>query len=70
MGLEGGRIIIVTLLWSEVLGGCNTPDTIGGDRSVKVGHEIKCHNSVHCAYRVWLSNTLDSLCTPVCLVPL
>ena len=23
-----GRIIIVTLLWSEIMGGYNTPDTI------------------------------------------
>jgi len=28
-GLEGvGRIIIVTLLWSEITGGYNTPDTM------------------------------------------
>jgi len=26
-GLEGVTII-VTLVWSEVMGGCNTPDTI------------------------------------------
>ena len=37
------RIIIVTLLWSDIIGGYNTPDTdrhSGRDRSVKVGHEI------------------------------
>jgi len=28
VGLEGGRIIIVTLLWSEIMGGYNTPDTM------------------------------------------
>jgi len=31
-----GRIIIVTLLWSEIMGRYN-----GRDRSVKVGHEIR-----------------------------
>ena len=46
-----GRIIIVTLLSSGIMGGYNTPDTIveigaysrhnRRDRSVKVGHEIK-----------------------------
>ena len=36
-----GRIIIVTLLWNEIMGSYNTPDTHNGrDRSVKVGHEI------------------------------
>jgi len=34
-----GRIIIVTLFWSEIMGGYNTPDN-GRDRSVKVGNEI------------------------------
>jgi len=34
-------IIIVTLLWIEIMGGYNTPDTPGNrDRSLKVGHEI------------------------------
>jgi len=39
------RIIIVTLLWSEIMGGYNTPDTgrhSGRDTSVKVGHEKGC----------------------------
>jgi len=27
-GLDVGRIIIVTLLWSEIMGGYNTPDTM------------------------------------------
>ena len=31
-------IIIVTLLWSEIMGGYNTPDTVSGrDMSVEVG---------------------------------
>ena len=41
-----GRIIIVTLLWSEIMGGYSTPDTTV-DRSVKVGHEmLKCFETV------------------------
>jgi len=27
VGVRAGRIIIVTLLWSEIMGGYNTPDT-------------------------------------------
>ena len=27
-GLERGRIIIATVLWSEIMGGYNTPDTM------------------------------------------
>ena len=27
-GLRVGRVIIVTLLWSEIMGGCNTPVTM------------------------------------------
>jgi len=27
-GLRVGRIIIVTLLWSKIMGGYNTPDTM------------------------------------------
>jgi len=27
-GLKVGQIIIVTLLWSEIMGGYNTPDTM------------------------------------------
>ena len=32
--LRVGRIIIVTLLWSEIMGGYNTPDTV-----VEIGAE-------------------------------
>jgi len=39
-GLEGEAIIILTLLWSEIMSGYNTPDTMVETRSVKVGHEI------------------------------
>jgi len=36
-----GRIIIVTLLWSEIMGSYNTPDTmVEENTTVKVGHEI------------------------------
>jgi len=28
VGSEGGQIIIATLLWSEIMGGYNTPDTV------------------------------------------
>ena len=38
MGIEVGRIIIVKLLWSEIMGGNNTPGTMV--EIVKVGHEI------------------------------
>ena len=32
----------VTLLWSEIMGGYNTPCRHNGrDKSVKVGHEIR-----------------------------
>ena len=33
-------VIIVTLLWSEIMGSYNTPVTMVEIRSVKVGHEI------------------------------
>jgi len=44
-----GRITTVTFLWSEIMGGYNTPDTMVeiGDRSEKVGHEIKSINWPH-----------------------
>jgi len=55
-----GRIIIVTLLWSEIMGGYNTPDTmvIGRDRSVKVGHEINL--TKHCT--ALIATIFQSLC--------
>ena len=28
MGSEGGQIIIATLLWSKIVGGYNSPDTM------------------------------------------
>jgi len=36
-----GQIIIATILWSEIMGGYNTPDTMVEIRALKVGHEIK-----------------------------
>jgi len=38
-----GQIIIVTLVWSEIMGSYNTLDTVLRDRHdrTKVGHEIK-----------------------------
>jgi len=45
-----GRIIIVMLLWSEIMGGYNTPDAmveIGGFMRVKVGHEITTEKGVN-----------------------
>ena len=44
-----GRIIIVTLLWSEILSGYNTPDTMIRDRIVKVGHEIRMTEKDRCS---------------------
>ena len=39
-----GRIIIVTLLWSEIMDNYNTPDTMV--EIVKVGHEIRMAETV------------------------
>jgi len=40
------QIVIVTLLWSEIMGGYSSHN--GRDRSVKVGHEITIVNRPKC----------------------
>jgi len=42
--------MMVTLLWSEIMDGYNTPDN-GSDRSVKVGHEIRNTNRTQASER-------------------